>query len=60
MATFYLSSANWTEQLVTAIRDAQDGDVIRVDSDTKSDCVKRALKRMAPDKQVSFVVVQEK
>lgn len=56
MNTIFVTNANWTTELANAIKTAEDGDKIVVSSNDKKELAERALARMCPEKQITFVV----
>jgi hypothetical protein len=48
---------NWTSALPQAIRDAEDDDVLLVDTEAKKELGETAHKRMCPEKHITFEVV---
>jgi hypothetical protein len=51
-----LPTTNWTMALANTIEDAQNGDIIQVKNEDQIELGQRALKRMAPEKQITFQV----
>jgi hypothetical protein len=53
---YNVPSADWLQKLADYIELAKDGDIIVVESDAAKELGERALKRMCPNKTITFEV----
>lgn len=56
MTTYTIDGPDYTGQIVEAIRQVQDGDTDRVQSEAQAELTRRALARMRPGLQVAVEV----
>jgi len=54
--TYVIPSGNWSQHLADAIERASDGDEIVVESEAAAEMARKAIQRMRPGLQVTFVI----